>query len=103
MTCPAVRKTKIAAATVVSGAAAEALGAEKETHSMASFALDVCRFRFHGGRRLLHVPKDCDPADGDGLREGTCGTMFAGASARFLSSFLAFGWRPLSKPDRETQ
>ena len=49
------------------------------------------------------VPKDCDPADGDGIREGTSGALFAGASACLLSSLEAVGqwiefWECLSRP-----
>lgn len=35
---------------------------------------------------IFCVPKDCDAADGDGIREGTSGALFAGASACLLSS-----------------
>lgn len=41
---------------------------------------------------IFCVPKDCDPADGDGIREGTSGALFAGASA-WLSSLEALGWK----------
>ena len=102
------QKTKTAAATVVSGGCSWSVCSwEGNTFQWLLTFPNIPLFRgcFHIFRCMLPfemfadlismawifcVPKDCDPADGDGIREGTSGALFAGASA-WLSSLEALG------------